>query len=86
MGVLHHIHPHSRWIFAEMVRIAAHHVCVIEPELVVSHYIFCRDYGRVFEGLGCQQIRAVEIGRSGFPDVASDYHGCTARLFRVPAP
>lgn len=86
MAVLHHIHPASRWIFAEMVRIARRHVCVLEPERIVSHYVFCRDYGRVFEGLGCRQLRAVEIGRSGFPRVSSDYHGYTARLFRVPAP
>src|SRR4029077_6589651 len=38
MAVLHHIPPASRWIFAEMVRIARHHVCVLEPEQIVSHY------------------------------------------------
>jgi SAM-dependent methyltransferase len=85
MAVLQHIHPSSRWIFAEMVRIAHSHVCVLEPEWVVSHHVFCRDYRRVFEGLGCRQVRAVEIGRSSFPSVSSDYHGYTARLFRVPS-
>jgi SAM-dependent methyltransferase len=86
MAVLHHIHPASRWIFAEMVRIARRHVCVLEPERVVSHYVFCRDYGRVFTGLGCRQLREVEIGHSGFPRVSHDYHGYTARLFSVPSP
>jgi SAM-dependent methyltransferase len=84
MAVLHHIHPSSRWVFSEMVRIARRHICVMEPEQVVSHYVFCRDYQRVFEGLGCRQVRAVEIGRASFPEVGEDYHGYTARLFRVP--
>ncbi len=84
MAVLHHIHPSSRWVFAEMVRVARRHVCVMEPESIMSHYIFSRDYRRVFEGLGCRQVRAVEIGRSGFPDVAEDYYGYTVRLLRAP--
>jgi SAM-dependent methyltransferase len=84
MAVLHHIHPSSNRVFAEMVRVAAHHVCVIEPEQVSSQYIFCRDYSRVFEALGCQQLRVVEINRSSLPEVAEAYHGYTARLFRVP--
>jgi SAM-dependent methyltransferase len=84
MAVLHHIHPSSSWVFAEMVRVAGRHICVLEPEQVVSHYVFCRDYRRVFERLGCQQLKAVQIGRSSFPDVAEDYHGYTVRLFRVP--
>jgi SAM-dependent methyltransferase len=84
MAVLHHIHPASRSVFAEMVRVARHHVCVLEPEHVVSHYVYCRDYKRVFESLGCRQLRAVEIGRSNFPEVSEAYYGYTARLFRVP--
>jgi SAM-dependent methyltransferase len=84
MAVLHNIHPSSNWVFAEMVRVARRHVCVIEPEQIVSQHIFCRDYSRVFEALGCRQLRAVEINRSSFPEVAKVYYGYTARLFRVP--
>ncbi len=84
MGVLHHVHPSSNWVFAEMARVARRHICTIEPEQVVCHYIFCRDYRRVFEGLGCTQVRAVEIGRTRFPEVSEAYHGCTMRLFAVP--
>jgi hypothetical protein len=71
-------------VFSEMVRITGRHICVIEPEQVVSHDVFCRDYRQVFESLGCRQVRAVEIGRASFPEVAEDYHGYTARLFSVP--
>ncbi|HST56591.1 MAG TPA: class I SAM-dependent methyltransferase [Solirubrobacteraceae bacterium] len=90
MAVLHHIHPHSHGVFAEMVRIAHRHVCVIEPEQEVSHYIFARNYRRVFERLGCRQLRAVEISPLSFPGITDvyrgsyDYHGYTARLFSVP--
>jgi SAM-dependent methyltransferase len=85
MGVLIHVHPASNWIFAEMVRVAARHICVIETEQAVSHYVFCRDYSRVFERLGCRQLRSVEIGRSSHPELAEANFGATARLFRVPS-
>jgi len=84
MAVLHHVHPSSRWVFSEMVRISRGYICVLEPEQTVSHYVFCRNYGRLFEGLGCRQIRTVQIAHSSFPDIADDYQGYTARLFRVP--
>jgi SAM-dependent methyltransferase len=83
MSVLHHIHPTSRNVFPEMVRIARHYVCSIEPEQRVSDYVFCRNYRRVFETLGCRQVRAVEIGRSTLPDL-DEYYGFTVRLFSVP--
>jgi SAM-dependent methyltransferase len=84
MAVLQHIHPSSNWVFADMVRVARRHICVIELEQVITHHHFCRDYSRVFEGLGCRQLRATEISRSSSPEVAEVYHGYTARLFSVP--
>ncbi len=84
MAVLQFIHPSNNSVFAEMVRVARRHICVIEPEQVVTQYIFCRDYSRVFEALGCQQLWAVEINRLSAPEIAEVYHGYTARLFRVP--
>jgi SAM-dependent methyltransferase len=84
MGVLHHIHPSSRQVFGEMTRIARRFICVIEPEQIVSHYIFSRDYSQVFGSLNCRQLRVVQIGRSQFPTLSEDYYGCTARLFSVP--
>jgi SAM-dependent methyltransferase len=84
MGVLHHIHPSSNQVFAELVRVARCHICTIEPEQLVRNYIFSRDYRRVFEGLGCTQVRAVELRRARFPEVDEAYHGCTMRLFAVP--
>ncbi len=84
MAVLQHIHPSSNRVFAEMVRVARRHICVIELEQVVTYNHFCRDYSRVFEALGCRQLRATEISRSSSPKVAEVYHGYTARLFSVP--
>ena len=84
MAVLQHIHPSSNWVFAEMVRVARRHICAIELEQVSTYNHFCRDYSRVFEALGCRQLRATEISRSSSPEVAEVYHGYTARLFSVP--
>jgi len=84
MAVLQHIHPSNNWVFAELVRVARRHICVMELELVSTYNHFCRDYSRLFGALGCRQLRAAEISRSSSPEVAEVYHGYTARLFSVP--
>jgi SAM-dependent methyltransferase len=83
MAVLHHIHPVSRSVFAEMVRIARSYICVIEPETITIPYIFARQYGRVFERLGCTSIRSLAIAPDRMRDVDC-YDGYVARLFRAP--
>jgi SAM-dependent methyltransferase len=84
MAVLQHIHPSSNRVFAELVRVARRHICVMELEQVSTYNHFCRDYSRAFGALGCRQLRAAEISRSSSPQVAEVYHGYTARLFSVP--
>jgi SAM-dependent methyltransferase len=84
MAVLHHIHPATKSIFAEMTRVARNYVCVIEPETITVPYIFARQYSRVFERLGCSTIRTLTITPDTMADVDS-YKGYIARLFSVPA-
>jgi SAM-dependent methyltransferase len=84
MAVLHHIHPTSNSIFAEMVRVARDYVCVMEPETITIPYIFARDYGRVFERLGCTTIRKRELESTMFSAANQDYEGYVTRLFGVP--
>ena len=85
MAVLIHIHPSSLQVFEHMVRVAARYVCVVEAEAPTLPYIFPRNYQRVFERLGCTQLRSVLITETEFPDVGRDYWGYRARLFTVPA-
>jgi SAM-dependent methyltransferase len=85
MAVLHHIHPASNSIFAEMVRVARGYVCVIEPETITIPYIFARNYGRVFERLGCTAIRKREFEPTMLSAATQVYEGYVARLFRVPS-
>jgi SAM-dependent methyltransferase len=85
MAVLHHVHPASRAVMAQMVRIASRHVCVIEPEDLTCSYVFARNYKRVFERLGCTQIKEETIVRESFPSAFPAYVGYRARLFRVPS-
>jgi SAM-dependent methyltransferase len=85
MAVLHHIHPASNSIFAEMVRVARDYVCVIEPETITVPYIFARNYGRVFERLGCTEVRKLEFGPAMLSAATQVYEGYVARLFRVPS-
>jgi SAM-dependent methyltransferase len=84
MAVLIHLHPTSRGIFADMARVARH-VCVIELESASNSYVFPRNYRRVFERLGCTELRQATITRHGYPSVSRDYDGYVARLFRTAA-
>jgi SAM-dependent methyltransferase len=83
MAVLLHLHPSSQRVFAEMVRVARKCICVIEAETTTLEYIFARNYRRIFQRLGCPQLRSVMITEAAWPHVSSQYFGYTARLFRV---
>jgi SAM-dependent methyltransferase len=83
MGVLMHVHPKSHQIFSEMVRIARGYVATIETEAANCGYVFARNYRRVFEKLGCAQIKSTLVTRQAFPYVSRNYDGLTARLFSV---
>lgn len=83
MAVLIHLHPSSRQVFQEMVRVARKYICVVELEAANCDYVFARSYRRVFERLGARQVHAVTITGAGFPHVPASYHGYTARLFAV---
>lgn len=85
MAVGIHIHPASHMVFREMARIAGRHVCVLESEVANGRYTFARNYKRIFERLGCTQIREERVDRRSHPEVSRDYDGYVARLFRVAA-
>lgn len=82
--VLHHVHPSSRDLFAEIVRVARKYVFVLENEQAMNNYHFPRNYRRLFERYGCRQVRSAFITPEIYPDVSVHYAGCTARLLRVP--
>lgn len=84
MGVSMHIHPRSNFLFAEMKRVAKKYVCTIEPEPANSNYVFARNYGRVFEKLGCIQVKSVLLNDREHSHVVG-YQGCTLRLIRAAA-
>jgi SAM-dependent methyltransferase len=84
MAVLIHVHPSSNRVFAEMVRVAGRYLCVVEAEHTTVPYIFARNYRRVFERLGCVQLRSTRITEPAFPQVGREYWGYTARLFAAP--
>jgi SAM-dependent methyltransferase len=81
MAVLLHVHPSSTAVFAEMARLGRY-VSVIEAEWSTLGYVFARNYRRVFERLGCTQIRSVRLTEAAFPTLGAPYWGYTARLFR----
>jgi SAM-dependent methyltransferase len=84
MAVLIHLHPTSLEAFGQLARVARY-VCVIELETTSNSYVFPRNYRRVFERLGCTELRTATITRRGYPDVDPGYDGYVARLFRTPS-
>ncbi len=76
MAVLLHIHPDSEWVFPHMLRVAKRYLVVIENEDQSSYKIFPRDYGKVFRGLGAEEILTEAVGGS--------LQNYTARVFRMP--
>lgn len=80
MAVAMHIHPHDKFLFKEMARVARKYICMIEPEMANSNYVFSRNYRRVFQEIGSAQIKSVLITKEAFPKVAN-YAGFAARLF-----
>jgi SAM-dependent methyltransferase len=86
MAVLLHVHPASHRVMDQMVRVAKRYVCVMEAEDVTCGYIFARNYRRVFERLGCTEVRTAPVLGESFPTATPEgYVGYRARLFRVPA-
>lgn len=85
VATLIHVHPTTNTVMSEMMRIARRFICVVETEWVTMSYVFARDYQRVFERLGAEQVSAQRISSGSLAGSTLDgYVGYTARLFRVP--
>lgn len=55
-GVLMHIHPDSEWIFSGMAKTAQEYLMCSEVEETEGFYKWPRNYRKIFEGLGFQQV------------------------------
>lgn len=82
---LQHVHPSGHRIMADIVRIARRHICIVETEWITHSGMYARNYKRVFERLGAEQVRSEVISASSLPERAgAGSVGYVARLFRVP--
>lgn len=81
MAVALHIHPTSTFLFSEMARVARKYICTIELEAANCSYVFARNYRRLFQRLGCPQVKSVMITKEAFPSVSRKHDGYVARLF-----
>ena len=77
MAVLQHIHPESGSIFGEMARIGKNFIITIENEKMPDWRNFPRNYRKVFEPLGFNQI--YQYGCNKVPGLGSCY---VARVFK----
>jgi len=76
MAVLEHIHKDSEWTFREIARIPNAYLITIEDEKSSGWGHFRRNYRRVFEKLGLEQIESMNCrGIEGLGD------GFVARVF-----
>lgn len=74
MAVLVHIHPSSKWIFEQMVRITKKYIITIEDECTNKDFHIARKYQDIFEGLGMKQI----FSSNYIPGANKNYY---ARIF-----
>ncbi len=77
MAVLEHIHTESEEVFREIVRATKRILVTVEDEEHLSWRHFPRDYQRVFELLGMEQVQALECD-----DIAGLGPGFVTRVFR----
>ncbi len=56
MAVLEHIHSDSEWVFREIVRVTKQTLITVEDEEHISWRHFPRNYRRVFQSLGLEQV------------------------------
>lgn len=91
MATLMHIHPASNFVFKEIVRVvsansgdlsARRFIVTVECEVANCSYIFTRNYRRVFERLGCVQLKCHRFSKID-DSVDRAYDGYTARLFEA---
>lgn len=59
MAVLQHIHYQSEWIFPEITRITKSFLIIVENENYIHWRHFPRNYKRVFESLGMEQLEVI---------------------------
>jgi SAM-dependent methyltransferase len=78
-----HLHPKSSSVYREIARIAGKYICTVELESANNSYLFARNYGRLFEKLGCRKIKSIVLDRTTEPPVPSIFFGYTARLLEV---
>jgi len=80
MAVLEHIPKDSEWAFREMVRVAKDYLVTIEDERSSGWGHFRRNYRKVFERLGMEQVEFVDCG-----DIDGLGDGFHARVFEKKA-
>lgn len=73
MAVLEHIHEDSNAVFAEIARVTRGALITIEDEREYSDRTFPRNYRRVFEPLGLEQVE--EIPGDEIPDLFAGFVG-----------
>ncbi len=59
LAVLEHIHTDSEWIFHDMVRVSKDLIITVEDEVTISWRHFPRNYKKIFEQLGMEQVREI---------------------------
>lgn len=77
MAVLEHIHEDSSWIFPEIARITSNFLITIEDESHSTWRHFPRNYKKIFESMGMEQVE--EINCEEIKGLGKAYN---ARIFK----
>lgn len=81
LAVLEHLAIESEWVFPCMVNVSNGYIVTVEDEISSTWRIHPRQYGEVFQELGCREIYSRPCDKE-FDNLSGDHF--VARVFKVP--
>lgn len=85
-AVMQHINPLMNTTFSDLANMSKTYIVSVEAEDQCNPIHFARNYQRVFERLGFQQIRSALIQRDSYQNVDGRIVGYTVRIFKRSKP
>ena len=80
-AVMQHINPLSNEVFGRLARIAKKYIVTIEAENQCNRFHYPRNYRRMLERYGFEQLDSVLFTTTSFEGVAMGMVGYTLRIF-----
>lgn len=81
-AVMQHINPQMNMVLADLARISNRYIVSVEAEDQCNQIHYPRNYKRIFERYGFEQIGSMLIRHDSYPEVEEGYLGYTVRILK----